>query len=177
MATLKKGADMVYLCPFGKIGAVKVEIKPAELVKLDPLCSKCLKDLNPDLTFFFLARNFYLVYNKLLRETLNGPCIREVLSSLGYSDNLASSLSYLKENFSKGCPPEIGFFLGYPPKDVLGFMGKVGFVYVKTLGWRMYEPVNSSETLYLRYKKARLSSLVSRCSTYVTNSLQIWNRK
>ncbi len=145
---------MVRLCPLTQIGAVNVGIKPAELVKCSLPCLECVKEYN--LLTYFLARDFYLVYQPdLLQRSLESPCVGEVLQRLGYSFNVRQALSLLSEKFKEGCPPEIGFFVGYPPKDVFGFMGYGGFNYVKTQGWCMYKPLLPSERLYFQYKRAR----------------------
>lgn len=145
---------MVRLCPITQIGAVSLGIKPAELVKCSLPCLECFKEYN--LLTYALARDFYLVYQPvLLQISLESPCIGEILQRLGYSLNVKQALSLLSERFLGGCPPEIGFFIGYPPKDVFGFMGYGGFSYVKTQGWRMYKPLSPSEKLYWQYKRAR----------------------
>lgn len=154
---------MLYTCPYGRLGAVRKGIKPAELVKLDGLCLRCLKETDPDLHFFDLGRTFYLVYGGLLEETLKSPCAREVLLSLGYGKDLEVCLAALRERFAAGCPPEIGFFLGYPVKDVLGFMGIPEFTFAKTCGWKMYDPVETSEVVYRRYTKAKWKALLPKC--------------
>ena len=67
-----------------------------------------------------------------LKEALNAPEARETLNELGYPleagigamDVVAPCLKFLRRRFweSADFPHEVGFFLGYPPADVLGFM-------------------------------------------------------
>lgn len=155
---------MVKLCPLSQIGAVELGIKPAELVKLGKYCKKCLTDRN--LFLYKLARGFFLFYNqKLLKQVLEIPCAGEILLSLGYSLKLEDDLQLLKTKFVKRCPSEIGFFLGYPPKDVLGFMGYSGFIYSHTLGWQIFYPALPSESLYYQYKNAKKGSY--RCCLHI----------
>lgn len=146
---------MLNLCPLNLTGAVQKGVKPAELVKLEKKCLECLERY-PDLNLYELGRDFYLAYRiKQLKRSITRPCAGEILLSLGYTLDLKIDLAVLRARFLSQCPPEIGFFLGYPVKDVLGFMGFDSFSFVCTLGWRIYEPVEPSLKLYDLYKKAK----------------------
>lgn len=146
---------MLNLCPLNITGAVEKGVKPAELVKMEKKCLKCFSRY-PDLNLYELGRNFYLIYKiKHLKRSISRPCAGEILLSLGYTLDLKTDLAILKERFFHKCPPEIGFFLGYPSKDVLGFMGFGSFNFSCTLGWRIYEPARPSLKLYDLYKKAK----------------------
>lgn len=52
-------------------------------------------------------------------------------------------------------PHEIGLCLGYPIKDVLGFMGLVDLPCTGCCGWRVYGCPDESIMLYRRYRDAR----------------------
>ena len=45
-------------------------------------------------------------------------------------------------------PHEIGIFLGYPLKDVVGFMGYGNYKFYKTKNWRVYGDPSVSEKVY-----------------------------
>ena len=76
-----------------------------------------------------------------LSEDLNKPLARSILSSRGYSCSdpdlcLVRLMRKLKEEGE--FPHEIGLFLGYPPKDVLGFLNS-STEGVKCVGcWKVY---------------------------------------
>jgi len=146
---------MINLCPLNLIGAVLKGVKPAELVKLEKKCLECLERY-PDLYLYELGRMFHLVYKiKPLKRSITRPCAGETLLFLGYSLDLKTDLAFLRTKFLSQCPPEVGFFLGYPVKDVLGFMGFDSFSFECTLGWRIYKPAKPSLKLYNLYKKAK----------------------
>lgn len=71
---------------------------------------------------------FFIYRYKPLVQTLSKSCVRSALMSFGYPDvrecGVGSMLMELKKRFREpaGFPHEIGFFLGYPVEDVLGFM-------------------------------------------------------
>lgn len=100
------------------------------------------------------------VYNpQKLKETLNRKNILNHLKKLGYSktftlNNYVSTLVKRLKS-SEDFPHEIGFFLGYPVKDVLSFMGLIDLPFVKTMGWRMYGNTVPSEQLYHQVKIAK----------------------
>ncbi len=52
-------------------------------------------------------------------------------------------------------PHEIGLALGYPVKDVLGFIGLVRLKCTHTCGWRVYGDPGPSLTKSRRYRRAR----------------------
>lgn len=147
---------MLTLCPLSLSGAVVKGVKPAELVKLEEKCLICFKLLSLRLSIFQLARGFYLVYDKdSLEKSLASPCVKEILQNIGYTLELHIDLATLKERFVSGYFPEIGFYVGYPTKDVLGFMGYDGFIYSHTKGWKVYYPSEPSTRLYNIYKQAK----------------------
>lgn len=52
-------------------------------------------------------------------------------------------------------PHEIGFALGYPVKDVLGYMGLVPLQCTGGCGWRIYGDVNTSLHRHSQFERAR----------------------
>lgn len=52
-------------------------------------------------------------------------------------------------------PHEIGIFLGYPLKDVVGFMGYGNYKFYKTKYWKIYGDPEVSDKLYNRFLQDR----------------------
>ncbi|MGI6193674.1 MAG: DUF3793 family protein [Christensenellales bacterium] len=67
-----------------------------------------------------------LYHPSLLANTLTGEQTMRELSALGYpvEQGLVEMLRFLRKRFDESYdfPHEVGFFLGYPPEDVIGFM-------------------------------------------------------
>ena len=59
-----------------------------------------------------------------------------------YLDRLALNISY------GPIPHEIGLFLGYPLKDVLGYIGHPSLKLSKIKGWKVYRNPKISDTIY-----------------------------
>jgi hypothetical protein len=62
-------------------------------------------------------------------------------------------------------PHEIGFFLGYPIKDVFGFMGLCDLPLVGNGPWKMYGKLEASVTTLKEHLAARKSVLDTLRST------------
>jgi hypothetical protein len=58
-------------------------------------------------------------------------------------------------NHSNQIPHEIAFALGYPVKDVLGYMGLVPLPYTGKCGWKIHGDTGPSMQLSRQFKKAR----------------------
>lgn len=96
----------------------------------------------------------------VLREKQN----QDFLKSFHYPEtySLDSYLEHVLEKIkSKAFPHEIGIFLGYPLKDVLGFMKQIPLTYVGTHGWRIYGDMQLSSKIYESYQQARTSQVIS----------------
>ena len=63
---------------------------------------------------------------------------------------------------SNDFPHEIGIFLGYPLKDVVGFMGYGKYQFCKTRYWRVYGDESISDAVYDRFisDRAKIKSLL-----------------
>jgi len=94
---------------------------------------------------------------QLLAETLAVPAVQKYLRRNGYSDceTLDQWLARLAERFeTESFPHEVGLFLGYPLKDV------VGFIFARARhthqgSWRVYGRKEPSLQLMDRYRRAR----------------------
>lgn len=151
-----------YFC--GNIGVVYSGIKPAEIINVSAeKFNQCIL-LNTHLKFEVIENKNekyrLFVYNPTkLEDTLNRKCVLKHLIKLGYSidftlnDYVFTLINKLKHN--DNFPHEIGFFLGYPTKDVLSFMGIIDLPFAKTMGWRMYGNTKTSEQLYHQVKEAK----------------------
>lgn len=110
-----------------------------------------IRKLNGQLQVMFYQKD-------LLDSVLSQRAIQQFLRSLSYPTHysLDNYLQVLKDRIVSGkFPHEIGVFLGYPLKDVLGFMGLQPLPYTKTQGWRIYGEERPSNEVYENYRKAR----------------------
>ncbi|AHF06829.1 hypothetical protein DESME_06955 [Desulfitobacterium metallireducens DSM 15288] len=100
-----------------------------------------------------------LFYNKkVLARRLINPISQEFLQQINYppSSSLEDYLEQLIEKIRfRNFPHEVGLFLGYPLKDVLGFMGLAPLPFVKTQGWRVYGDERLSDEWFEKYQLAR----------------------
>jgi len=107
-----------------------------------------------------------LVYDaQLLAKALAAPVPRSVLGKLGYpvSGGVPAMLDGLARRL-ESCgdfPHEIGFFLGYPQRDVLGFMAHRGQRCKLSGPWKVYGDVEQAKVLFDRY--ARCSAFLLAC--------------
>ncbi len=97
---------------------------------------------------------------ELLKETLKNQETARTLEKLGYTDpaSLEKSLETLSERCRNGLSHEVGFFIGYPPKDVIGFLS--GKTPEETAGsrkrkgsWRIFGEAEESLRLMELYRK------------------------
>lgn len=99
------------------------------------------------------------VYNrKSLENTLSDKRIVKFLSKHGYPNHYDMDLyvSALMEKIQSMCiPDEIGVFLGYPLKDVIGFIGHPSLRLCKVQGWRVYGDPKLSDRKYKEIMEAR----------------------
>ncbi|QIB27640.1 DUF3793 family protein [Caloranaerobacter azorensis] len=83
-----------------------------------------------------------LFYNpKVLDKNLKEYKNLRFLKNMGYPEEyeLEIYLQFLIDKMADGIiPHEIGVFLGYPLKDVIGFIGHPSLKLTKINGWRVY---------------------------------------
>ena len=100
-----------------------------------------------------------LFYNsKTLDRTLRDFRNHKFLRGLGYSEeiNLDIYLDILTDKLKEGdMPHEIGVFLGYPLKDVIGFMGHPSLKLTKVNRWRVYGNPDLSDIVCERILTAK----------------------
>lgn len=100
-----------------------------------------------------------LFYNlPTLDRVLKEKPVQRFLTVSGYPSpySLEKYVEYLVNKMRWGRTYyEIGVFLGYPLKDVIGFMGYSPLKFTGIKGWRYYGDRALSEKIYARYQKAR----------------------
>ncbi len=102
----------------------------------------------------------------------NKKCLN-FLKFIGYPSeyNLDSYIDLLVDKLhSKDFPHEIGIFLGYPLKDVVGFMGYGNYKFCKTRYWKVYGDESISDNVYNKflYHRSKMKSIVE-CKSLVYN--------
>ncbi len=95
----------------------------------------------------------------LLHQLLRAPAVTTFLQQLGYppSGDLQSTLAELQGRFRDdfALPHEIGVFLGYPLKDVAGYMGRTDLPCTGCRLWRIYGDPGPSLALSEHYIACR----------------------
>ncbi|OGO78102.1 MAG: hypothetical protein A2Y23_12170 [Clostridiales bacterium GWB2_37_7] len=109
-------------------------------------CTKCTK---------------LLIYNpNILDETLRDKRNIRFLIEQGYPREYSMD-AFIKELMFKMqngiIPDEIGVFLGYPLKDVMGFIGHASLKLTKVNGWRVYGDPRISDKKYNDFMEAKES--------------------
>ena len=88
---------------------------------------------------------------ELLSKRLQSKTMQTFLKHCGYPSpvNLDSGLRHLVTSFAENeAPDEVGFFLGYPAKDVRGFIDGQNPAWNGRCLWRIYGPPARSLKLY-----------------------------
>lgn len=148
----------------GNIGVVYLGVKPSAMISVtEEKLHQCIL-LRKHLDFRVLSKEdgkykIFVFHRKRLEETISKKNILHHLYRLGYEkkfkldDYVLTLIGRLRS--SEEFPHEIGFFLGYPVKDVLSFMGFLDLPLAKTMGWRMYGKTETSEQLYYQVKRTK----------------------
>jgi hypothetical protein len=143
---------------------VLMGIKPSAIFTL--CCGGCAGYLQKSLSQNVCVEPLYptscgriltMLYNPVLLDNL--VLSREavfMLSALGYPAKLnsESSIKHLKKRFEifADFPHEIGFFLGYPEEDVLGFIENKGQNYKHCGLWKVYGDVDKYQKRHMSYR-------------------------
>lgn len=147
-------------------------IKPANLVSCDKKRFGCIaqraKHLNAEMNargihFEIMCecgeRTLMMVYReKELERYLKRKEISAFLRTVGYPKefSIASYLEHLKERLKGDAfPHEIGAFLGYPLRDIRGFINKEKCIFVGD--WKVYGDAERARELFGRYSACRRS--------------------
>ena len=150
------------------LGPVILGSKPAEILNLPSKDKNKESKLNEIKSFFSNCTKLsYEIINipdggirlvfinkGALSLTLNNKKCLNFLKFVGYPSNydLDEYLNMLIDKLnSNDFPHEIGIFLGYPLKDVVGFMGYGKYKFCKTRYWRVYGDESVSDAVYDKF--------------------------
>ncbi|MDR1942087.1 MAG: DUF3793 family protein [Endomicrobium sp.] len=141
---------------------VLMGLKPSAIFTLD--CPNCAYHLQQNVSKDFCVEALCLTDCKkiltmlyspaLLKKIVLGPKASFILSSLGYPDKINSVfVEHLKKRFAfyDDFPHEIGFLLGYPQDDVIGFIENGGQNYKHCGLWKVYSDVEEHTKCCQRY--------------------------
>ena len=110
------------------------------------------------------------IYNvRTLDITLRDARNHKFLKTLGYPEgySLEGYVNHLMNSLKQGkIPDEIGVFLGYPLKDVMGFMGHPSLKLTKINGWRVYGNERLSDERFSQFTMAKM---------HIRSLLDNWN--
>lgn len=95
----------------------------------------------------------------LMETALKSPTAQKALAGLGYPVDAGAEamLQHLKARMagSEDFPHEIGFFLGYPPSDVMGFIIHGGRRFKHCCMWKVYSNVERAKQMCSKYEACR----------------------
>lgn len=98
------------------------------------------------------------INKEALSETLKNKKCVNFLKFIGYPNyyTLDNYINFLLHKLKEDeFPHEIGIFLGYPLKDVVGFMGYGNYELKKTKYWRVYGNPEISDKIYNKFLEDR----------------------
>ncbi len=100
----------------------------------------------------------YVYRKSQLQADLQAPGVASFLKEYGYEKtDIKHALSRLEQRLEKEeiFPHEIGVFLGYPLKDVIGFIRNKGRNCIYTGVWKVYDNEGKALQLFAKYKKCK----------------------
>lgn len=152
------------------IGAVILGSKPAEIInipgsseekevklaQIESFFSNCSKVTYRMITTHDGGKRVLFINEKSMEKVLSNKRCVNFLKFVGYSSDYELN-DYINELVfrlqSEEFPHEIGVFLGYPLKDVLGFMGYGKKELVEIRNWRIYGDKEASYEVYNSFMK------------------------
>ena len=99
-----------------------------------------------------------LIYKpEALKKCLSKKSSMRFLGEYGYKNgvDLEECLEHLKHRYSCGCPHELGIFLGYPIKDVIGFIENQGKKCLLCRYWKVYHNPRRAMCIFDAYDNAK----------------------
>ena len=168
----KYSDDEFILRLMGILGPVILKVKPSEILsfskfhkgykenleKIEEVFSGCKEIKYKIIDYKNEGKQVLFYRDDELDRTLTDKNNLKFLKQIGYPSNygLYGYLEFLSEKITNGnIPDEIGIFLGYPLKDVLGFMGYPSLKLTKINGWRVYGDSLLSDIKYNQFKRAK----------------------
>lgn len=129
----------------------------AELEKSLACWNLCLRKKGIKLCMLQKKENalIYVYRTGELKRDLSDPMAFRILRHYGYKtpeeeDAIATLCARLKR---KGFPHEIGLFLGYPPRDVIGFIHYGGRCCKCAGYWKVYAEEESAKYVFARFQR------------------------
>lgn len=98
----------------------------------------------------------YVYRGKRLEMDLSCPMRQEFLAACGYEAfDAESAVDMLRQRIEEtgGFPHEIGLFLGYPLRDVEGFVANCGRNCLMCGPWKVYHDVQAAERIFAQLRK------------------------
>ena len=147
------------------IGAIILGSKPAEIInipgskedkeiklsEIESFFSNCSRITYRIITTHDGGKRVLFINEKSMEKVLSNKRCVNFLKFVGYSSDYKLN-EYIDELVlrlqSEKFPHEIGVFLGYPLKDVLGFMGYGKNELVEIRNWRIYGDKEASYEVY-----------------------------
>ena len=125
-------------------------------------CQQALKPKGICMEFLRVSQNRSLVYlyrpAGLFRDW-QAPGVKDFLEGYGYdlSAGMQTQIDHLKARIKQSScfPHEIGLFLGYPLKDVQGFIRHRGKNFIYCGCWKVYESCAEERRLFEQFEKCR----------------------
>lgn len=146
-----KPAEILCFSETDEKGRQRVELLQAWIERIPSLEFRRIKGSKGRIKILF--------YHKVrLTEILKDPRCHRFLKAQGYPPRVEveTYLDCLLLKISAvTIPPEIGIFLGYPLKDVLGYMGHPSLRLTKVNGWKVYGNPRVSDQIYEGIEKAK----------------------
>ena len=154
------------------IGAVVLGSKPAEIInipgsieekqmklaKIESFFSNCSRIAYRIITTHDGGKRVLFINEKSMEKNLSNKKCINFLKFVGYPSDYKLN-DYMNELVcrlqSEEFPHEIGVFLGYPLKDVLGFMGYGKGELVEIRNWRIYGDKEISYKVYNSFMRDR----------------------
>ena len=118
-----------------------------------------------------------LIYKpELLRKCLVRKSSISFLREYGYKEDMSleDSLDQLKCRYRAGCPHELGIFLGYPVKDVEGFIEKQGKDCLLCRYWKVYHNPRRATCMFDAYDRAKdkvACAILDKCGLQAEKSM------
>ena len=154
------------------LAPVLIGSKPAELIslprydsqlkkkirKIEKYIGNCNKVSYRIITYKNTSLKVLFYNPQLLNNYLMDHRNLKFLKSHGYPEDytLNDYLEYLIKNIEDGIiPHEIGVFLGYPLKDIIGFIGHPSLKLTKVNGWRVYGDTEVSDKKFKEFLEAK----------------------
>jgi len=151
------------------LGPVLLGEKPSEIIsfpkkegvglhRIKSIFDHCHKISYREFIAFNGCRKILFYNDNLLNETIRDQRNLNFLKKIGYRAeyNVQDYLDHLIGKIEKEhLPHEIGIFLGYPLKDVIGFMGHPALKLTKINGWNVYGDSRLSDEQYAKFNRAK----------------------